>query len=689
MYYLKYWLALAALLSGAGAVGDSRPFDVEDLVRMARVSAPAISPDGRSVGYVLRETDIEGDRGVTAIWAVPFDGSAGPRPLTGQGSNASSPQWAPDGLSLYFISDRSGSAQLWRLPLAGGEARQLTDFPVPVRSFVVSPAGHQLAVSLSTFIDCEDLECTRDRLDQAAKEQASGVLHERLFVRHWDRWKDGRRSQLFLVDLDEQGNPGAPRLVSRGLDADIPTLPFGGASELVFSSDGEQLVFVARVAPDHEPWSTNTDLWRVATRGEAVPENLTPDNQATDTTPVFSPDGRYLAWLAMSRPGFEADRYRILVRDLRTGTTREVAPDWDRSAHGLAFSRDGRTLYTWSDDVGHRRLFAVDLRTGRASPVSGDGSVAGFDVGPGGVVFTREDLAGPAELYRVDTRGGAERQLTRHNVARLAELEFGDYEQFSFEGAGGTTVYGWVVKPAGFEAGRRYPVAFIVHGGPQGSMGNSFHYRWNPQTYAGQGYAVVFIDFHGSTGYGQDFTDSISGDWGGKPLTDLQKGWAAAQAQFPFLDPERACALGASYGGYMMNWIAGAWPDGFACLVNHCGVFDNRSMYYTTEELWFPEWEMGGPQYESPEGYERHNPINLVDQWRTPMLVVHGANDFRVPLGQGLAAFTALQRRGIPSQFLYFPDENHWVLKPANSVQWHRTVEAWLARWTAEDAPAH
>ena len=675
-------LFLLLLLPAADAA--ERPFDAEDLVRLARVSDPVVSPDGRLVVYVLRETDIEGDRGVTGLWLSRTDGSGDPIRLTAVSSNAASPRWAHDGASIFFLSPRSGSNQVWNLPLKGGEARQVTDYPLPVRAFAPSPAGGQLALSLEVFIDCEDLACTRKRLDEREQSQAKGVLYEQLFLRHWDTWKDGRRSQLFIAELEEGALAGAPRRLSLGLDADIPTRPFGTSSEWAFSPDGESLVFVARVAGDTEAWSTDKDLYRVATRGEVAPENLTVDNDATDTGPVFSPDGRFLAWRSMRRAGFESDRYRILLRDLRRGETREVARDWDRSPQALAFSPDGRRLYARADDLGHRRLFRIELRSGRVSTLSGDGSVGGFSVGPGLVTFTREHLASPAQLFRVGLRGEQERQLTRHNAERLAEIRFGDYEQFSFAGAGGATVYGWVVKPVDYVEGHKYPVAFIVHGGPQGSMGNGFHYRWNPQTYAGKGYAIVFIDFHGSTGYGQEFTDSISGDWGGKPLLDLQKGWAAAQEQFPFLDGDRACALGASYGGYMVNWIAGAWPDGFACLVNHCGVFDNRSMYYTTEELWFPEWEMGGPQYENPAGYELHNPLNLVDRWQTPMLVVHGANDFRVPLGQGIATFTALQRRGIPSQFLYFPDENHWVLKPANSVQWHRAVEGWLERWTRE-----
>lgn len=689
-------IALAALLvvfslgiAGGGVQAAERPvaerpFDAEDLVRLARVSTPVVSPNGQLVAYVLRETDIEGDRGVTGIWLAPTDGSAGPLRLTAPLSNAVDPEWAPDGKSIYFRSDRSGSMQAWHLPLEGGEARQVSDYPLSVLASRISPDGEQLLVSLAVFVDCPDLACTRDRLEERGDGRPSGRLFEGLFVRHWDSWKDGRRSQLFIASLDENGRAGEPRRLSVGLEADIPTRPFGGRDQIAFSPDAKGVVFVARVEAEAEAWSTNTDLYQVSLVGKAAPLKLTPGNDAADSTPVFSPDGRYLAWLAMSRPGFEADRNRIMLRDLSSGETREVAPGWDRSAHGLAFSQDGNTLYTWANDLGHRRLFAVNTRSGRARPLSGDGTVSGFSAAGGTVAFTRENLSSPGQLFAIDRRGHT-RQLSRHNADRLDALRFGEYEQFSFAGAAGDTVYGWVVRPVGFEEGKRYPVAFIIHGGPQGSMGNSFHYRWNPQTYAGQGYAVVFIDFHGSTGYGQAFTDSISGDWGGKPLEDLRIGWAAARARYPFLDGDRACALGASYGGYMINWIAGAWPDGFQCLVNHSGFFDLRSMYYGTEELWFPEWEMGGPQFRAPANYEAHNPVNHVSEWRTPMLVIHGANDFRVPLEQGLSAFTALQRQGIPSQFLYFPDENHWILKPANSVQWHRTVEAWLARWTADE----
>jgi dipeptidyl aminopeptidase/acylaminoacyl peptidase len=358
-----------------------------------------------------------------------------------------------------------------------------------------------------------------------------------------------------------------------------------------------------------------------------------------------------------------------------------VAPGWDRSAEALAWSASGRTLYALADDLGQRRLFAVDVKSGKATALTGDGTVNAFDAGAHVLAYSRDDLRSPAQLFRIAPGGGKPVALTRHNESRLAGVALGDFEQFSFKGAGDDTVHGYVMKPAGFKAGRKYPVAFIVHGGPQGSMGNHWHYRWNPQTYAGAGYAVVFIDFHGSTGYGQAFTDSISRDWGGKPLEDLQKGWAAALARFDFLDGGRACALGASYGGYMVFWIAGQWPEAFRCLVSHDGVFDMRMMGYSTEELWFTEWENGGTPFERPEAFERFNPVTHVSKWKAPMLVIHGGLDYRIPDTQGIAAFTALQRRGIASQLLHFPDENHWVLKPHNSLQWHRTVEDWLDRW--------
>jgi dipeptidyl aminopeptidase/acylaminoacyl peptidase len=672
--------ALAAALSCAAATA-AEPFTVHDLVRLERVSDPRLSPDERYVAYQVRETDMGANKGVNGIWLLDLSQKKGtPRQVTGKGVESSAPRWGADG-RLYFLSTRSGTQQVWSLDLTGGEARQVTQLPLDVGAFRLAPDARRLLVSLEVFADCADLACTKRRLDEREAAKAKGQLFHRLFIRHWDTWKNGTRAQLFSADLDTAGSAGEPRLLTRGIDGDVPTKPFGGDEEFAFSPDGRQVFFTARIAGKTEAWSTNTDIWRVPADGSAAPENLTPGNPGYDLAPIVSPDGRTLAWRSMKRAGFEADRQRILLRDLAGGATRELAAEWDRSAGALAWSPDGRTLFVAADDLGQRRVFAVSVKSGKVQPVTGPGHVAAFDVGAHFLVVARDDLRAPAQVFSLSPSGGKQFQLTHHDEPRMTALALGDVEQFSFAGWNGETVYGHVMRPARFAAGRKYPVALIIHGGPQTSMGNHWHYRWNPQTYAGAGYAVVFIDFHGSEGYGQAFTDSISGDWGGKPLVDLQKGWAAALAKYDFLDGSRACALGASYGGYMVNWIAGNWAEPFKCLVNHDGVFDNRFMAYSTEELWFDEWEMQGTPYDRPENFERHNPVNHVAKWKTPMLVIHGGLDYRIPDAHGIAAFTALQRRGIESLFLHFPNENHWVLKPHNSVQWHETVQDWLKRW--------
>lgn len=673
------------LLAMSAAWAAPRGLTAEDLVALERVSAPVLSPDGKAVVFALREADVAANKATTSLWVQPVDGSAPARRLTSASSSAMAAQFSPDGRSLYFLSPRSGSMQLWRLPLGGGEAQQVTSYPLDVGGYKLSPDGKAIAFDLDVFNDCEDLACTEKRLSEREASKTTGVLYERLFVRHWDTWADGRRNQLFTAAIGADGKAAAaPVKVSRDIDGDVPSKPFGGSEDYTWAPDGKSLVFAVRIAGQTEAWSTNFDLYRVPADGSSKPVNLTADNLAWDSAPVFSADGKTLYYTAMKRPGFEADRLALMAKNLATGATREIAPDWDYSAGGITVSADGKSIYTATSDTGNHPIYRIDIASGKAQRLPGVGQVEGFDLGRDVLVFTRSSLTSPAQLFAARADGSKERLLAAFNGSALAEVRMGAYEQFSFPGWNDETVHGYVVKPWNFAAGGKYPVAFIIHGGPQGSMGDSFHYRWNPQTYAGLGFAVVMVDFHGSTGYGQAFTDSISGDWGGKPLVDLQKGWAAALAKYDFLDGDRACALGASYGGYMINWIAGNWNEPWKCLINHDGVFDTRAMGYVTEELWFSEWENGGPVYQVPQNYEKFNPVNHVADWRVPMLVVQGEKDYRVPLDQGLSAFTALQRRGVPSQLLYFPDENHWVLKPQNSIQWHHAVNDWLRRWTAE-----
>jgi dipeptidyl aminopeptidase/acylaminoacyl peptidase len=620
---------------------------------------------------------MDADKRPTDLWLLDLQAKdASIRRLTQNAVNDSSPRWSSDGKSLYFLSLRSGSSQVWRLQLAGGEATQVTDYPRDIGSLRVAPAGNRIAVSMEVLPDC-DPQCTRQKLDAKEKLKSTGRVFDRLFVRHWDTWSDGTRSHLFVTTVGSDGKAGAPTDVSKPLDADVPSKPFGGDEEFTFNPDGSAVVFSARVAGRTEPWSTNFDLYQAPVDGSAAPKNLTAGNLAWDTQPVFLKNGD-LAYIAMDRPTFEADRFHVVLRDARTGASRALTQSWDRSVTRLGVTADGKKLLATTDDIGQEALYTIDVPSGTPHKLVGTGAVSDYTAAKDSVVYALASLAGPADLYVTRVGGGTPRRLTSTNQDVIGQRAMSEYEQFSFKGWNGETVYGYVMKPYGFTAGARYPVAFVIHGGPQASFQNQWSYRWNAQTWAGHGYGVVFIDFHGSPGYGQAFTDSISKDWGGKPLEDLQKGLAAALEKYTWLDGQNACAAGASYGGYMINWIAGNWPDRFKCLVNHDGLFDQRSMYYGTEELWFPEWDQGGPYYENPQGQEKFNPANFVSKWKTPMLVIHSERDFRVPLEQGLSTFTALQRRGIESRLLEFPDENHWVLKPANSVQWHHEVFDWL-----------
>lgn len=659
------------------------PFCVHDMVRMERLGDPVPSPDGHWVVFTRRAWDPEANKTTTNLWLVSKDGKI-MRSLTSAKHQAdTSPTWSPDGCTVAFVSDRTGPQQVWMIRVDGGEARQLTNFPLGVDNLRWSPKGNHLAFSAEVYPDARDFETTARRDKERADNPVKAMKFDRLFIRHWDKWFEGKRNHIFALPLKgadgEWGADGPPTDLMRGVDGDCPSKPFGGREEYAWSPDGMEIAYTTHLGAD-EAWSTDLNIFLVPISGGSA-RCITAENKALDTQPIYSPDGNTMAYLAMARPGFEADRFRIKLYDHRSGKTRTLTEAWDRSPSSIVWSSDGKTLFVTATEAARQKIFAIDIANGQPRELVGEHhnspvSVAGNDR----IVFTQDSLTEPAEIWTTRTDGSDKLQLTHVNGERVKLMQISKPDEFHFTGALNEKVQSWILKPVGFVDGVKYPVALIIHGGPQGANEDQFHHRWNLQAFAGAGYAVIAINFHGSTGFGQAFTDSISGDWGGKPFEDLMKGLDYALTTYSWLDGTRVAALGASYGGWMINWINGH-TDRFKCLVNHDGGFDEFSNYFTTEELWFPEWEYKGTPWENPELYDRFSPARYITNWKTPTLIIHGAKDYRLTDTEGIATFTALQRRGIPSQLLYFPDENHWVLQPKNSITWHETVRAWLQRW--------
>lgn len=687
-------LAFALFASPVAAQTAKRAMTPEDLITLKRVGAPAVSPDGKWVVWQQADTDPATYKRTTGLWRVATKGGAAERIADLADAGENSPAFNADGKRLYFLSDKSGKDQLWTLDLSapGAAPVQASDFKADVAGFLLSPNGQRVLVWGDVARTCPTLGC--DTSGDASLPGPGTGRHFKDgtgFVRHWDQWETpGSYSRGFAFALNADGTVAGEAIASLDgpegkLTGDTPTKPSGGAEELAWAADSNSVFFVARQSDRNEPLSTDTNIWHAMLDGKA-PHSPTLANKGTDTLPAPSPDGQWLAWAAMARPGFEADRQVVQLMNLKTHEKRALTANWDRSVGSIAWTPDSKALLVTAEDVLDNPVFRIDLATGTPTRLKlapkglSEGHLGNvIPLRDGSLVFTRDAIANPAEVY-IAAPGKPARALSHANDATFAALNPATSTRFSFAGANGDTVWGQIHKPAG--AAGKLPVLLFVHGGPQGTYNDGWSFRWNPRTFAAQGYAVVSVDFHGSTGYGQAFTDAISGDWGGMPLEDLQKGLAAALTSDPALDGTNTCALGASYGGYMMNWIEGKWADRFKCLVQHDGVFDAGAMAYETEELWFDEWEHGGhPYHDAPGEFEKWNPVNHVDKWKTPMLVITSEKDFRIPYTQGLAAFTALQRKQVPSELLVFPDENHWVLKAKNSLQWHQTVLAWLDRW--------
>ena len=682
---MKKTFLLAALLGtsaislgGLSTDAVARPMTETDLVMMKRLSAVAASPDGMMLAYQLRETDLEANKGKTDLYILKL-GTTGAQPVmfaSRPEKNEHDADFAPDGKSIFYISNESGSDQIWRYDISSATTSQASDFKTDVSGFKISPDGLKFAIWGDIARDCMEFGCAKDG-DTSKPGPGTGREYDQLMTRHWDQWETpGNYSWVFTVVLRADGKLGTLGAAMDGdLVGDAPSKPFGGGDEISWSADSSAVLFALRHADANEAKSTNLDIYRSALQNP-TPVNLSADNAGMDTTPAASPDGKWLAWTSMARATYEADRLVIKLMDLKSGKITALTDTWDRSVASLAWAANSKSFLVTAQDVLETPLYRVDLK-GKITRLTERGSIAeAVPLKNGGVVYAINSINGPSDIVHMDTKGKTT-QLTNVNADTMAMLDPVNYQKFDFTGANGDQVYGQIVKPQG--ATGKLPVLLLVHGGPQGTFNNSWSYRWNPAVMASQGYAVVSIDFHGSTGYGQKFTDSIHKNWGGWPLEDLQKGMEAVGKIDAQLDTNNACALGGSYGGYMMNWISGNWPDRFKCLVNHAGIFDLRAMAYETEELWFDQWDNGGP-WTTRSDAEKWNPVNHVAKWKTPTLVIHGERDYRIPYSQSLAAFTALQQQGVESKLLVFPDENHWVLKPKNSIQWHQTVFDWVGK---------
>ncbi len=678
---MKNALLLAALI-GASALSTqafARPMTETDLATMKRLSGVAASRDGMMVAYQLRETDMEANKGRTDLYLLKL-GQPDAQPVkvaSKPDKNERDPAFAPDGKSIFYISNDSGSDQIWRYDIATGTAMQASNFKADVSGFKISPDGKKFAVWGDIARDCMEFGCEKDG-DTSKPGPGTGREYDQLMVRHWDAWQTpGNYSRVFTVVLGADGKLGTlGKAMDGNLVGDAPSKPFGGGEEIAWAADSSGIIFTLRKADREEAKSTNLDLYSSSLNSAEI-VNLTQSNAGTDTMPAVSPDGKYGAWASMARAGYEADRLVLKLIDMRTGKYTSLTDKWDRSVGSIAWAADSKSLLVTAQDVLETPLYRVDLK-GKVTRLTDRGHIAAaVPLAGGGIVYAIDSIAGPADLVHMDAKGKAAR-LTNVNADALATLDPVNYQKFDFAGANGEQVFGQIIKPQ--NATGKLPVLMLVHGGPQGTFNNSWSYRWNPAVMASQGYAVVSIDFHGSTGYGQKFTDSINKDWGGKPLEDLKLGMAAVAKIDTQLDTANACALGGSYGGYMMNWISGNWPDRFKCLVNHAGIFDLRAMAYETEELWFDQWDNGGP-WTTRKDAEKWNPVNHVDKWKTPTLVIHGEKDYRIPYSQSVATFTALQQQDVESKLLVFPDENHWILKPTNSIQWYRTVFDWVGKY--------
>ena len=712
-----------------------RPFTFEDMMKLKRVGEPVPSPDGKWVLFAAVDVDLAANKKTSHIWIVPLAG--GPERILIADQDGDRPRWAPDGKRFAFISNKENGSQVWIAEFDGaaGDAKgvkKLTSIATEASGELWSPDGKNVLFTSDVYPECDNKSpyieetCNIKKREDAENSQVKAQIFDHLIYRHWNSYKQGKRTHIFVVPVVAPLHPvhqtglavapgnmmrwPSPRDLTPG-DYDAPVFSLGGQDDYAFSPDGQEICY----ASNHdkvEATSTNNDLWIVpanaGTGGAPVaPRNITDDNPASDSTPLYSPDGKYIAYRAQQRAGYESDRFRLMLYDRKTGEKKNLTENFDSWVGTIAWRPDSKRVYFSSEAAGESPLFALSIDASNvtiARIARGLNDDISSTPDGGTLVFTRMSIQAPTEIHSLelnhpqsvgdrdsnDVRGGSpedgeefysEKQLTHLNDAVLSQVAMSPIESFWFLGAFGDKVQGFLVKPPNFDASKKYPLKFIIHGGPEVPMGNLWSYRWNAELFASSGYVVIMINFHGSPGYGQKFVDEINGDWGGAPFEDLMKGLDYAEKTFPYIDKDRECALGASYGGYMANWVLGH-TDRFKCIVTHDGMFNTYSAWGTTEELWFNNWEFKGTPYTNPEMYEKWNPRNAAKNFKTPTLVVHSQLDYRLDVSEGLQLFTTLQVMGVPSKMLYFPDEGHWVLKPQNSQLWYKTVNDWVDQWT-------
>ena len=662
---------LLVLLVVSAAFGQAqRSLMFDEFIRLGRVTDPQVSPDGSTIAFVITYHNKTENKTNSNIYTIPVNGGAVQQLTTAKGANFN-PRWMPDGKTLAFISTRDGEAQIWTVSLTGGEAKKLSTISTGASDLQISPDGKWFAFSSEVYPDCADDESNAKRAEEVEKSKVKAKIFDKLPYRIWNAWKDGKRNHLFVLPAD-----GGKAVDLTPGDFDTPPVDLGGNWSFAWSPDSKEIAFERNTDPVVAT-STNNDIFVVSVTGGSA-KRIT-ENQGNDSQPLYSPDGRYLAYLQMKRAGFEADQKQFILYERATGKRTNLTEKFDYSLNDVAWSQDSKFVYFNADDKGNESLFRITVATQKIELIVGAGYTHSIRVLPDGrsIVAAREAINQPVELYRIDAETKNLTKLTSVNDKRLSGIEMNAKEDFWFKGAGGTPIHGFMVKPPSFDASKKYPMILLIHGGPQGQWGDQFHYRWSAQMFASRGYVAVLINPRGSTGYGQRLTDEISKDWGGKPYTDLMAGVDYVLKTYTFIDGSRVAAAGASYGGYMINWILGH-TNRFRCLVSHDGVFNTKSMYGTTEELWFPEWEFGGTPYQKPELYEKWSPLTYARNFKTPTLVVHGQLDYRLDVSEGFQLFTALQRQGVKSRMLYFPDEGHFVAKPANAELWYKTVLDWM-----------